>query len=97
MLSERIMKYPPERNIYTYGINGALRTYGVKNNIIDLFSGKTTSLPPNSLILVNEKELEQRWQGTLLMENWKFINGNYVLKKTGVEINDWVLYENQLP
>jgi hypothetical protein len=95
MLCARIQEYAPDRVIYTYGINGALRTYGVKNKIIDLGIGQLTSLCPNSLVLVNEKELEQKWQGRLLMENWKFISHNCVLKKTGVDINDWVLYENE--
>ncbi len=93
ILCERVGKYTPDKTIYTYGINGALRTYGIKNKIIDLGIGKITSIPGNSLILVDEKELQERWQGRLLMENWKFIRANYALKKTDVAINDWILYE----
>jgi len=93
IVAEKCLKYSTDKTIYTFSIDGALKIYGVKNKIINLWDTKVSLVVPNSLILVNEKELERQWQGKLPMINWVYIRSNYKLTRIDLRAGDWVLYE----
>ncbi|MBI2268925.1 MAG: hypothetical protein HYU69_01055 [Bacteroidetes bacterium] len=94
LLCEKLMGYDlADHPIYTFGMNGAIRTYGIRNKTINLWNTKVTTLPKGSFILINEPELNKQWKGKLPMLNWEHIRQNYKPHTTGVKEGNWTLYE----
>lgn len=92
-LCEKLMHYNlADHPIYTFGMDGAIRTYGIRNKTINLWSTKVTTLPQGSFILINEPELNQQWKGKLPMLNWEYIRQNYKPYPTGLKEGNWTLY-----
>ncbi|MBL7892937.1 MAG: hypothetical protein JNL63_09930, partial [Bacteroidia bacterium] len=92
-LCEKLMRYNMAHYpIYTFGMDGAIRTYGIRNKTINLWSTKVTTLPQGAFILINERELNQQWQGKLPMLNWEYIRRNYQPYPTGIKEGNWMLY-----
>ncbi|MCW9066081.1 MAG: glycosyltransferase family 39 protein [Ignavibacteriaceae bacterium] len=83
----------PGRFIYTFSIDPALRSYNVKNRIINLWSEKVTDYRDSSFLLFNKEKFEQQWQGKNPMINWNYFKDNYSSNKIKQFEDGWELYE----
>ena len=83
----------PGRIIYTFSIDQALRTYNVKNRIINLWRDKVTDYPDSSLVLFNQEKFTQQWEGKNPMINWNYFEKNYSSNKIKQFEDGWELYE----
>jgi len=83
----------PGRIIYTFSIDPALRSYKVKNLIINLWEEKITDYKTSSLILFNEQKFAKQWAEKNPMINWKYMMANYPTKKIKQFEYGWELYE----
>lgn len=78
--------------IYTFWIDSALKTYGIKNPIVNLWHKKLESADSSGLVLFNESSFRQQWQGKNPMQNWEFLKENYQLQKIEELPQGWELY-----
>jgi hypothetical protein len=69
--------------IYTFEMEGALRSYNVKNEINGLWDKKIDSIQAPLLLIFNEAKFSKQWAGTNVLSNYETIKKrkNIVLKK----------------
>jgi hypothetical protein len=67
------MKSYPGKTIYTLDLDLPLRTYGVTNHLINLYSEKLVSVNPNSLALVDTLKMKKQFSGHNPETNWRYI------------------------
>lgn len=81
--------------LYTFYIDGALKTYEVDNPIVNLWEQDLTgqSLASQSLVLFNEERFAVQWEGKNPMKNWAYLNREYQLAKLEDFGEGWMLYE----
>ena len=73
-------------------MNGALESYDVKNNIIDLMQAKISTIDSNSLLLVNESYFQQHWANQNPMINFNWIRQHAHLISLQEFPQGWTLY-----
>jgi hypothetical protein len=96
MLEREISDYLkgyPGRFIYTFSIDPALKSYNVKNQIINLWSEKVTDYRNSSLVLFNPEKFGQQWTDKNPMINWNYFKDNYSSNKIKQFEDGWELYE----
>ncbi len=92
-IAEAVRQVAPQRPIYTFAIDGALRSYGVKNPIINLWAEALAGVDTTAVVLFNESRFARTFAGKTPMQNWEFIRRNYPLDTLAVWPNGWVLVE----
>lgn len=83
----------PDKRIYTFNIDQALKAYGIKNEIVNLWDKKLTDFKPESLVLFNYLNSREQWKGMNPMLNWEEMNRAHHLKLKENLPGGWVLYE----
>lgn len=83
----------PGRIIYTFSIDPALKSYNVKNPIINLWRQKITVYKNSSFVLFNKEKFGQQWEGKNPMINWNYFEKNYSAKMIKQFEDGWELYE----
>jgi len=83
----------PGRIIYTFSIDPALRSYNVKNRIINLWSEIVTEYRDSSIVLFNKEKFAEQWEGKNPMINWNYFEKNYSSNKLKQFEGGWTLYE----
>lgn len=91
-VAERMLQYPGKR-IYTFNIDMALKAYGIKNEIINLWDKKLPDFKPESLVLFNYLNSQEQWKGMNPMLNWEEMNRAHHLKLMENLTGGWKLYE----
>ncbi|HTA26194.1 MAG TPA: hypothetical protein VK809_00280 [Bacteroidia bacterium] len=93
-ISNEVMKYDTA-TLYTFSIEDAVRYYGFKNKIINMWKVKLDTLPPireSALVLFNEKQFSDEWKNKNPMLNWEYLNTKYQLIKLRDLPDNWGLY-----
>jgi len=93
MLAKKIVSMEGNPAIYTNGMSGSLQVYGTKNKIIDLWKMKIDTVIFPSMLLINEKEINEKWKEKFPYQNWKYITSNFMLAPVIKDSSDWHLYE----
>jgi len=83
----------PGRIIYTFSIGPAMKSYNVKNRIINLWGEKITIYKDSSFVLFNQEKFGQQWEDKNPMINWNYFDKNYSSKKIKQFEDGWALYE----
>jgi hypothetical protein len=91
-ISSEMLHYPGKR-IYTFNIDLALKAYGIKNEIINLWDKKLADFEPGSLVLFNYLNSQEQWKGMNPMLNWEEMNRDHHLEIKENLPDGWVLYE----
>lgn len=91
VISQKIIAVQENHTIYTCGMDGALRTYGVKNKIVDLWNKKVDTLSLPSIVLIDEKQITEKSKGKFTYQNWQYILANYKLYSLYKQDN-WQIY-----
>jgi hypothetical protein len=86
------LKNFPNQTIYTASMNGALESYDVKNDIIDLMPSKISAIDSNSLLLVSESYFQQHWANQNPMINLNWIRQHSHLTTLQEFPQGWTLY-----
>lgn len=81
------------RVLHSFYWDGALKSYSLDFVYKNLWEHRVDSLNSGDLILFNEKELQEQWKGSLLLENWERISRDYHLLHVNEWSNGWSLYE----
>ncbi|HRI59847.1 MAG TPA: glycosyltransferase family 39 protein, partial [Saprospiraceae bacterium] len=84
---------PPGSLLFTFDVEGAMRTYLPDIQIESLWGQRYADFPPGSFILFNESGLRKQWQGQNPMLNWDFAEENYELRELRALPAGWGLYE----
>jgi len=97
-VANKMSTFDTSETLYTFYLVGALKYYGVKNYIINLYDNRIKAVPDGSYVLFNEKEFKEQWKHELPMTNWEFIKSKYKLKviyefPDMLLQNGWVLYQ----
>lgn len=76
--------------VYTFGVDQALRSYGWRGAIIDLWRNEVEHFEPGALVLFNPKANAEQWKGRTPMLNWQraLVQGADTL---GTRPDGWVL------
>jgi hypothetical protein len=72
MVATEMHSYP-DRTIYTFGIDQALKAYGITNPVINIWEGKISAINPNSIALIDTNAINQQFAGQTINKNWTFI------------------------
>jgi len=91
-VAQTVLDYP-NRTIYTFAIDGALRSYGVKNKLVNLWREPIRKVDPGSLALFNEEKFARQWAGKNPMLNWHWLRQNFQLIELETLPDGWRLYE----
>jgi succinate dehydrogenase hydrophobic anchor subunit len=91
LIAQSVKNYPG-KPIYTFSIDGALRTYGVQNTIIEIYSSRIDSVMPNSLLLFNYEHFYIQFEKLNPMINWERITDSNYLEQIEEFSNGWRLY-----
>ncbi len=78
--------------LYTFAIDGALRSYGVENEIINLWEQKLDSAEAGALVLFAPEKFNRQWQDENPMINWRFLEKNYSLEVMEDLPDGWRIY-----
>lgn len=91
-VAERMLQYP-DKPIYTFNIDMALKAYGVKNEIISLWDKKIQDFNPGSLVLFNYSNTAEQWKGMNPMLNWEEMHRVHRLYLVEILPGGWQLFE----
>ena len=83
------------RTLYTFSIDGALKSYGYTGKIINMWSTKIDTLPKTDsalLVLLNPGQYTEVWNNGKPKENWDFLRKEYAMIKLVDMPDGWVLY-----
>jgi 4-amino-4-deoxy-L-arabinose transferase-like glycosyltransferase len=97
LISQEVLKYP-NMPVYTFSIDGALKTYGVKNPLINLYKIKLDTVKYDTsekLVLFNENLFAEEWKGKNPMNNWEYIKRNFHINKIEDLPDGWALYKGE--
>jgi hypothetical protein len=88
-----VMKEYPDEIIYTFGIDGALKAYGLPNRIINVWYNKLDTIQPNSLVLLQVDDIERQFKDQNPGINWQILRkyGHLTLIKN--LDSGWKLYK----
>ena len=94
-ISLAVLKISPESDLYTFSVDGALKYYGVKNKIVNLWSYRldTMEITSPAFVLYNEQAFREQWKGKNPMLNWEFLKQQYQFTKLENLPDNWELYE----
>jgi hypothetical protein len=93
-IASQMLKYP-NATVFTFSIDGALRSYGFKGNIVNMWKVRIDTLKikdSNSLVLFNIKQFSEEWKGKNPMLNWEYLNMKSPLIPLETLPGGWVLY-----
>lgn len=93
-ISNEVIKHD-SATLYTFSIDAAIRHYGFKGRIINLWEVKLDTMRPVyelALVLFNEKQFSEVWKNKNPMLNWEYLKANYHLTKLSDLPDDWELY-----
>ncbi len=93
-----LMNYDGSRTLYTFYLNGALKYYGIRNKLVNLYDSKISDVNAGSYVLFNKSKFQMQWKNELPMINWKYLKSNYNLKELfrlpgSYQQSGWILYE----
>lgn len=91
-IAQSMLSYPSE-TIYTFAIDGALRAYGVKNPLINLWYERIGEVKENSLVLFNEEKFKIQWRNMNPMINWEYLRTHAKLVNIKNFSDGWELFE----
>jgi hypothetical protein len=90
-ISNEIKKYP-NTTIYCFGINGALKTYDVQQEVINLWNVSNPLLPSGALFLYNQLRFEKQYKITPPGKIYQKMRGQGRLMYLKTLPNGWQLY-----
>jgi hypothetical protein len=93
-ISNSLLKYP-SRAIYTLELDPALNYYGLKSEIVNLFTNRLSEVKQDSYLLFNEKKFTKEFKNENPMINYEYIKSHKQLVKLEEYPEGWVLYANQ--
>jgi hypothetical protein len=94
-IANQLLKYQ-SATLYTFSIDGALRSYGFKGDIVNMWKVRLDTLKindTNSLVLFNVKQFSEEWHDKNPMINWEYINTKSALVTIENLSDGWVLYK----
>jgi uncharacterized membrane protein YhhN len=91
-LAQKINEYHPAV-LYTFGIDGALRSYGYKGQIINLWDRPLDSVRKDAMLLFNRQGNELQWKGRNPMLNYYLIVDSAKAVKMEILESGWEIYE----
>jgi len=91
-MAKEIKKYPVN-TIYIFEMEGALKSYHVKNKIVGLWNQKLDSVESHSLLLFNPQKFESQWRGTNVMLNYEMIGQQKKIRLLKTFDHGWQLSE----
>ncbi|HXB12099.1 MAG TPA: hypothetical protein VNZ45_08955 [Bacteroidia bacterium] len=94
-VANRMLQYQ-NATVYTFSIDGALRGYGFKGNIINMSTVRIDTLKvcdTNSLVLFNTKQFSEQWKDKNPMINWEYLTKKSKLVTLESLPDGWVLYQ----
>lgn len=91
-LSEKVSAYHPPM-LYTFGMEGALRSYGYKGTVVPMWPQKLDSVTSGSMVLFNSAANEVQWKGKSPMINFHLLKDSAgAVLRENLE-NGWEIYE----
>jgi hypothetical protein len=98
-VANKMLNYS-NKTLYTFSIDGALKSYGFNGRIINMAEVRIDTMKKidsNFFVLFNPSQFSETWRNGNPMKNWKFLNKQYSLVKMEDMPNGWELYRNSFP
>lgn len=88
----KMLQYP-DKVLYAFDVDISLPSYGVKNEIRNLWRTPYSDFEKGALVIFNEEAFSKQWKGKNPMINWENLNQKYFLKKVTQFNEGYILYE----
>lgn len=88
-----ISKYSSTVPLYTFSIDPALKSYGLKNQVYNMWEKEYKEFVPGSLVLFNPRKFAVQWKDMNPMKNWNAMNQKTQLNILERFPDGWELYE----
>lgn len=82
----------PERVVYAFALDPAIRSYGIPQEVRNLWTEAYTDFEPGALVLFNEPLLAEQWKGRNPMINWEKLRRQHRLDTLRHWEGGWTLY-----
>lgn len=92
VLAAEINALDQESVIYSFYVDQAFPTYGVKNEIRNLYVEEYLNFESGALVVFNPEEFEQQWKGTLVWKNWLRLQRENELDLVMEVYGTWKIY-----
>lgn len=79
--------------IYTFSVDGALKSYGVQNPIYNLWYDNLPLPDSTAYALFNPTQFQEQWEGRSVMYNWQQLNAQGSMDTLENLPHGWVLYQ----
>lgn len=78
--------------IYSFYVDQSFKSYGIKNEVRNLYYKEFTDFETGALVVFNEHKFASQWVNTPVMNNWQQINELYDLDTLATLTDDWQIY-----
>ena len=89
--AESLRLYPPVK-LYTFSLNGALQSYQIPQQLVNLWASEITNYPENALLLYHPQKFAKQWAQKQPQLNWQYLNSHYHLQTLETIGDGWYLY-----
>lgn len=92
VVTDALKNYDSGEPVYTFYVDQSFRTYGVKNEVRNLYLEQYTEFENGALVVFNPEKFEAQWKNTNVGKNWTMLTEKYTLD-TLQNFNDgWSIY-----
>lgn len=90
-VAARLKTYPAVK-LFTFSLNGALKSYQVPQVLVNLWGEDIVDYPQNALLLYHPQKFARQWEQKQPEANWHYLNRYYQLEILESIGNGWQLY-----
>ena len=91
-IAGEILDLKADEPIYSFYVDQAFLTYGVKNEIRNLYLSEYNSFEEGALVIFNPTDFEKQWEKTLVWKNWERLNEEHELELLKEVYGNWKIY-----
>lgn len=93
VISQAILSEKNPQPIYAFYVDQSFTTYGIENEVRNLYLQRYNSFEKGALVVYNEQKLTPQWKNTMVGENWERLKKSCELDTIITFETGWVIYE----
>ena len=91
-VAEAIKKLQFSGPIYSFYVDQSFLSYGIKNEVRNLYMEKYESFEQGSIVVFNETKFNEGWKESNVIKNWESLNESHGLEILEELSNNWNIY-----
>lgn len=91
-IAQKILALEYKGPVYSFYVDQAFPTYGVRNETHNLYLEQIDSVSPGALVIYNPEKFDRYWGRTQVVRNWKYLCEHYELDTLQTLNDGWGIY-----